>query len=117
MKLTATSQFDKKLIEGTQPFKDLESFIDYQIQFNQNVERILRQNVSIADNINCRTVTLTFAPNVPNSFSENRQVLGVIPIKSTRPITSFYWEITTSGSVNVTVNIPSQAEITLLVFY
>lgn len=117
MKLTATSQFDKKIIEGTQSFKDLESFIDYQIQFNQNVERILRQNVSIADNISCRTVTLTFTPNVPTSFSESRQVLGVIPIKSTVPITSVYWQLTTSGSVNVTLGVSSKADVTLLVIY
>jgi len=117
MKLTTTSQFDKKDIEATQAYKDLQLFIDYQIQFNQNVERILRNKTSILDNLDMRTVQINLDNNVEQEIAETRKVIGVIPISSSVAITSFLWRITQSGAIAVKASLASRSNVTLLIMY
>jgi hypothetical protein len=120
MKLTATSQFETRLIDGTKSYDDLRSFIEYQLAFNQNVERILRQQITLADNIACRFVTGPFTSNQEFTFDETRAIKGITCMSSLQsPVTSLKWVVKDNGSVGVTLTFATTVtqEATLTIYY
>lgn len=103
MKLTMTALFDKKQLEGLKSYEELKEFIDYQILFNQNVERILRGNISVFDNISCRIFNARLRNNEKQKISLEHSPIGVLPLYVQGGVTAFFWEIAPGGGVTVSV--------------
>lgn len=127
MKLTQTANFDTASVsevDGKLTVESIQPFIEYVLAFNQNVERILRANISLADNmqVEIKTVPLRHAnPTAIQTTGIPRGVIVLAQTPTTKPITSFTWQSTDSGTSVTAYFVGSNASVqvstTLLMFY
>ena len=119
-KITISRIFEASLIATSKAYTELQPFIDYVNGLADNTIRILRNGITLGDNINCSIISQKFTPGQGLQFAVNARPTGIIILQSDEPVTSFVW--TQSGDVTqVTGTITSTAtsafNVKLCVFY
>ena len=119
-KITISRIFEVSLIATSKAYTELQPFIEYVNGLADNTIRILRNGITLADNINCSIITQTMTPNQPLSFAVSARPVGVIVLQSDRPVTSFVWAYTTDAtqiSATITSTSPVAFSVKMCVFY
>ena len=119
-KITISRIFEVSLIATSKAYTELQPFIDYVNGLADNVIRILRNGITLQDNVKCSIITQKFTPGTELTFAVNARPVGVIVIGSERPVTSFQWDYTTdSTSISATVTSTSAVafSVKMCVFY
>lgn len=104
-KITISRIFEVSLIASSKAYEEMQSFVEYVNMLADNSIRILRNGITLNDNVNCGIITQRFTPGTSLTFAVNARPTGIIVLQSDRPITSFTWSY---GSTDTAVN----AEIT-----
>ena len=119
-KITISRIFEVSLIAGSKAYEELQTFVDYVNSLADNTIRILRNGVTLTDNINCSLITQKLTPGTPLTFALNARPVGVIILQSDRPVTSLEWAYTSSNT-QITATITSTAtvafDVKFCVFY
>jgi len=119
-KITISRIFEVSLIATSKAYTELQPFIDYVNGLADNTIRILRNGITLGDNVACTIIDQKFTPSQALQFAVTRRPLGIVILQSDQPVTSFVW--TSSGdATQVTGTITSTAteafNVKLCVFY
>ena len=119
-KITISRIFEVSLIATSKAYTELQPFIDYVNGLADNTIRILRNGITLGDNINCSIISQKFTPGTALQFAVNARPTGIIILQSDQPVTSFVWA-SASDTTQVTGTITSTAtsafNVKLCVFY
>jgi len=119
-KITISRIFEVSLIATSKAYTELQPFIDYVNGLADNTIRILRNGITLGDNINCSVISQKFTPGKALQFAVNARPTGIIILQSDQPVTSFVWA-SASDTTQVTGTITSTAtaafNVKLCVFY
>ncbi len=119
-KITISRIFEVSLVATSKAYTELQPFIDYVNGLADNTIRILRNGITLGDNINCSIISQKFTPNVALQFAVNARPTGIIILQSDKPVTSFVWA-SASDVTQVNGTITSTAteafNVKLCVFY
>lgn len=119
-KITVSRIFEVSLIATTKAYTELQPFIDYVNGLADNTIRILRNGITLRDNVACSIIDQKFTPGQALQFAVTRRPLGIIVLQSDAPVTSFVWQPlsdTTQVSATVTSSSPIAFNVKLCVFY
>lgn len=119
-KITISRIFEVSLIATSKAYTELQPFIDYVNSLADNTIRILRNGITLGDNINCSIVSQKFTPGQALQFAVNARPVGIIVLQSDAPVTSFVWQPlsdATQVSGTVTSSSPIAFNVKLCVFY
>ena len=119
-KITVSRIFEVSLIATSKAYTELQPFIDYVNSLADNTIRILRNGITLGDNINCSIVSQKFTPGQALQFAVNARPVGIIVLQSDAPVTSFVWQPlsdATQVSGTVTSSSPIAFNVKLCVFY
>lgn len=119
-KITISRIFEVSLIATSKAYTELQPFIEYVNGLADNVIRILRNGITLGDNIKCSLISQKFTPGQTLTFAVNARPVGVIVIASERPVSSFQWDYTTNDTtITATVTSTSAVAFTvkMCVFY
>lgn len=106
MKLTLSRFFDMALISSSNAYKSLQSFFEYQAQLNDNLFRILLNNVSIKDNLDANLITVPLIQNLTSQIKTIRRPIAVYVASQdtfTKPLNSFVWYMDSDNQLSVTI--------------
>lgn len=119
-KITISRIFEVSLIASSKAYEELQSFVEYVNSLADNTIRILRNGVTLSDNISCSIITQQMTPNTPLTFAVNARPIGVIVLQSDRPVTSFTWQYgstATQISAEITSTTSTAFNVKMCVFY
>lgn len=119
-KITISRIFEVSLIAASKAYTDMQPFVDYVNSLADNTIRILRNGITLTDNVSCTITSQKFTPGQALQFAVNARPVGIIILSSDSPVTSFVW---TNGNdttqVSGTITSPATAafSVKLCVFY
>lgn len=119
-KITISRIFEVSLIATSKAYTELQPFIDYVNSLADNTIRILRNGITLGDNINCSVISQKFTPGQALQFAVNARPVGIIILQSDAPVTSFVWQPlsdATQVTGTVTSSSPIAFNVKLCVFY
>ena len=119
-KITISRIFEVSLIATSKAYGELQPFVDYVNQLADNAIRILRNGITLGDNINCTLTTQKFTPGQALTFAVNARPTGIIVLQSDHPVTSFVWQnATAEAQVIATITSPGSStnNVNMCVFY
>lgn len=119
-KITISRIFEVSLIATSKAYTELQPFIDYVNGLADNTIRILRNGITLSDNINCTITTQKFTPGQALQFAVNARPVGIIILSSDQPVTSFVWtpgNDTTQVSGTITSTAMTAFNVKMCVFY
>lgn len=119
-KITISRIFEVSLIATSKAYTELQPFIDYVNGLADNTIRILRNGITLGDNVACTITDQKFTPGQALQFAVTRRPVGIIVLQSDQPVTSFVWSSTTdttqvSGTITSTAT--TAFNVKLCVFY
>lgn len=119
-KITISRIFEVSLIATSKAYGELQPFIDYVNGLADNTIRILRNGITLGDNVACTILDQKFTPGQALQFAVTRRPLGIIILQSDQPVTSFVW--TPSGDATqvtgtITSTVTEAFNVKLCVFY
>lgn len=119
-KITISRIFEVSLIATSKAYTELQPFIDYVNSLADNTIRILRNGITLADNLSCSIVNQRFIPGQALTFAVNARPVGIIVLQSEQAVTSFVW-VNSNDITQVSGTITSPAteafNVKLCVFY
>jgi hypothetical protein len=119
-KITISRIFEVSLIAASKAYTDMQPFVDYVNSLADNTIRILRNGITLADNLSCTIVNQKFIPGQALTFAVNARPIGIIVLQSDQPVTSFVW-VNSNDITQVSGTITSTAtaafNVKLCVFY
>lgn len=112
MKMTLSKLFDTDVI--VKRFNDakvtgIDDFVSSISSLSDQVITLLRNNVSLADNVDCRVKTVDLKHNTLYTFESPHRLKTVLHIVPTRtqpfanPVTSFAWQYNAKGEIEINV--------------
>lgn len=119
-KITISRIFEVSLIASSKAYTEMQPFVDYVNSLADNAIRILRNGITLSDNLSCTITSQKFTPGQALQFAVNARPVGIIILSSDQPVTSFVW---TNGNdttqVSGTITSPATAafSVKLCVFY
>ena len=119
-KITISRIFEVSLIAASKAYTDMQPFVDYVNGLADNTIRILRNGVTLSDNVSCTITTQKFTPGQALQFAVNARPVGIIILSSDQPVTSFVWtpgNDTTQVSGTITSTATEAFSVKLCVFY
>lgn len=119
-KITVSRIFEVSLIATSKAYTELQPFIDYVNSLADNAIRILRNGITLNDNINCSVISQKFTPGQALQFAVDARPVGIIVLQSDAPVTSFVWQPlsdATQVSGTVTSSSPIAFNVKMCVFY
>ena len=119
-KITISRIFEVSLIAASKAYTDMQPFVDYVNGLADNTIRILRNGVTLSDNVSCTITTQKFTPGQALQFAVNARPVGIIILSSDSPVTSFVWtpgNDTTQVSGTITSPATEAFSVKLCVFY
>jgi len=119
-KITISRIFETSLVATSKAYQELQPFIEYVNGLADNTIRILRNGITLGDNINCSIISQQLTPGTALTFAVNARPVGVIVIASDRPVTSFVWSYTADATqISATITSPSTVafNVKMCVFY
>lgn len=124
-KLSISRIFETSKLLATKSGKELSELITYTSELAEQVLRILRNGVTLSDNIDCKVVTYSLSNGTPQEINtDGRTPIGIHIIRtisSSYGWTSTNWYLNDRGAVILTVgftNSPTAAvETTLVIYY
>jgi hypothetical protein len=119
-KITIARIFEVSLIATSKAYTELQPFIEYVNSLADNVIRILRNGITLQDNVKCSLITQKFTPGTALTFAVSGRPVGIITLASERPVTSFQWDYTPdSTAIVATITSPSAVafNVKMCVFY
>jgi hypothetical protein len=119
-KITISRIFEVSLIAASKAYTDLQPFIDYVNGLADNTIRILRNGITLTDNVSCTITSQKFTPGQALQFAVNARPVGIIILQSDSPVTSFVWtpgNDTTQVSGTITSPATTAFNVKMCVFY
>jgi hypothetical protein len=119
-KITISRIFEVSLIAASKAYTDMQPFVDYVNGLADNTIRILRNGITLSDNVSCTITTQKFTPGQSLQFAVNARPVGIIILSSDQPVTSFVWtpgNDTTQVSGTITSTATEAFNVKLCVFY
>ena len=119
-KITISRIFEVSLIAASKAYTDMQPFVDYVNGLADNTIRILRNGITLSDNVSCTITTQKFTPGQALQFAVNARPVGIIILSSDQPVTSFVWtpgNDTTQVSGTITSPATAAFNVKLCVFY
>ena len=118
-KITISRIFEVSLIATSKAYGELQPFIDYVNSLADNTIRILRNGVTLADNINCEIITQKLTPGTDLTFAVKARPVGVIILQSDQAVTSFVWQTGEGNQITakITSAWPTSFNVKMCVFY
>ena len=119
-KITISRIFEVSLIAASKAYTDMQPFVDYVNSLADNTIRILRNGITLSDNVSCTITTQKFTPGQALQFAVNARPVGIIILSSDQPVTSFVWtpgNDTTQVSGTITSPATAAFNVKLCVFY
>ena len=118
-KITISRIFEVSLIATTKAYTELQPFIDYVNGLADNTIRILRNGITLTDNVRCSIITQKLTPGTTLSFAVNSRPVGIIVLQSDQPVTSFVWSAGEGNQVSATITStwPTSFNVKMCVFY
>ena len=119
-KITISRIFEVSLIAASKAYTDMQPFVDYVNGLADNTIRILRNGITLSDNVSCTITTQKFTPGQALQFAVNARPVGIIILSSDQPVTSFVWtpgNDTTQVSGTITSTVTEAFSVKLCVFY
>lgn len=118
-KITISRIFEVSLIATSKAYTELQPFIDYVNSLADNTIRILRNGITLADNINCEIITQKLTPSTSLTFAVKARPVGIIVLQSDQPVTSFTWQAGEGNQVSATITStwPTSFNVKMCVFY
>lgn len=119
-KITISRIFEVSLIAASKAYADMQPFVDYVNGLADNTIRILRNGITLTDNVSCTITTQKFTPGQALQFAVNARPVGIIVLSSDQPVTSFVWtpgNDTTQVSGTITSTATTAFNVKLCVFY
>ena len=119
-KITISRIFEVSLIAASKAYTDMQPFVDYVNGLADNTIRILRNGITLTDNVSCTITTQKFTPGQALQFAVNARPVGIIILSSDQPVTSFVWtngNDTTQVSGTLTSTATAAFSVKLCVFY
>ena len=119
-KITISRIFEVSLIAASKAYTDMQPFVDYVNSLADNTIRILRNGVTLSDNVSCTITTQKVTPGQALQFAVNARPVGIIILQSDQPVTSFVWtpgNNTTQVSGTITSTVTEAFNVKLCVFY
>ena len=119
-KITISRIFEVSLIAASKAYTDMQPFVDYVNSLADNTIRILRNGITLTDNVSCTITSQKFTPGQPLQFAVNARPVGIIILQSDQPVTSFVWtngNDTTQVSGTITSTATAAFSVKLCVFY
>jgi hypothetical protein len=119
-KITISRIFEVSLIAASKAYTDMQPFVDYVNGLADNTIRILRNGITLTDNVSCTITTQKFTPGQALQFAVNARPVGIIILSSDQPVTSFVWtpgNDTTQVSGTLTSPATAAFSVKLCVFY
>ena len=119
-KITISRIFEVSLIAASKAYTDMQPFVDYVNGLADNTIRILRNGITLSDNVSCTITTQKFTPGQSLQFAVNARPVGIIVLSSDQPVTSFVWtpgNDTTQVSGTITSPATEAFSVKLCVFY
>ena len=119
-KITISRIFEVSLIAASKAYTDMQPFVDYVNSLADNTIRILRNGITLSDNVSCTITTQKFTPGQSLQFAVNARPVGIIILSSDQPVTSFVWtpgNDTTQVSGTITSPATAAFNVKLCVFY
>jgi hypothetical protein len=119
-KITISRIFEVSLIAASKAYTDMQPFVDYVNSLADNTIRILRNGITLTDNVSCTITSQKFTPGQALQFAVNARPVGIIVLQSDQPVTSFVW-VNSNDVTQVQGTITSTAteafSVKLCVFY
>lgn len=107
MKISISRLLETSKFLATEPGQALSDFIQYVAELAENVIRALQNNLTFADNFNCKVTTLSLKHNVEQVVNTNaKRPMGILPmqaVSSTTGVDSLIWYVNNSGQVVIKV--------------
>jgi hypothetical protein len=118
-KITISRIFEVSLIATSKAYTELQPFIDYVNGLADNTIRILRNGITLGDNINCSVISQKFTAGQQLQFAVNARPLGIIILQSDSPVTSFVWQAAEGNQVTATITsaVTTPFNVKMCVFY
>ena len=119
-KITISRIFEVSLIAASKAYTDMQPFVDYVNGLADNTIRILRNGITLSDNVSCTITTQKFTPGQALQFAVNARPVGIIILSSDQPVASFVWtpgNDTTQVSGTITSPATAAFNVKLCVFY
>jgi hypothetical protein len=119
-KITISRIFEISLISASKAYEEMQPFVDYVNSLADNAIRILRNGITLQDNINCSIISQKFTPSESLTFAVSARPVGVIVLQSDYPVTSLVWSQGSTDrliSATVTSSSPVAFNVKLCVFY
>jgi hypothetical protein len=119
-KITISRIFEVSLIAASKAYTEMQPFVDYVNSLADNTIRILRNGITLTDNVSCTITTQKFTPGQALQFAVNARPVGIIILSSDQPVTSFVWtngNDTTQVSGTITSTATAAFNVKLCVFY
>ena len=119
-KITISRIFEVSLIAASKAYTEMQPFVDYVNGLADNTIRILRNGITLSDNVSCTITTQKFTPGQSLQFAVNARPVGIIILSSDQPVTSFVWtpgNDTTQVSGTLTSTATEAFNVKLCVFY
>ena len=119
-KITISRIFEVSLIAASKAYTDMQPFVDYVNGLADNTIRILRNGITLSDNVSCTITSQKFTPGQALQFAVNARPVGIIILSSDQPVTSFVWtpgNDTTQVSGTITSPVTAAFNVKLCVFY
>jgi len=119
-KITISRIFEVSLIAASKAYTDMQPFVDYVNSLADNTIRILRNGITLTDNVSCTITSQKFTPGQALQFAVNARPVGIIILSSDSPVTSFIWtpgNDTTQVSGTITSTATTAFNVKLCVFY
>lgn len=119
-KITISRIFEVSLIAASKAYGELQPFIDYVNGLADNTIRILRNGITLNDNINCSIITQKFTPGIALQFAVSAKPVGIIILQSDYPVTSLVWTSATDVTQaigTITSTATTSFNVKLCVFY
>jgi hypothetical protein len=119
-KITISRIFEVSLIAASKAYTDMQPFVDYVNGLADNTIRILRNGITLSDNVSCTITSQKFTPGQALQFAVNARPVGIIILSSDSPVTSFVWtpgNDTTQVSGTITSTVTEALNVKLCVFY
>ena len=119
-KITISRIFEVSLIAASKAYTDMQPFVDYVNSLADNTIRILRNGITLTDNVSCTITSQKFTPGQALTFAVNARPLGIIVLQADQPVTSFVWvnsNDVTQVSGTITSTATAAFNVKLCVFY
>lgn len=102
-KLTVPRLFDTSVVANTKAFQELSKFFEYMAQFTDNISRVVRNGVSVGDNLDAtvRVQALRHNQDSVVSIGTRRPILVLVGRQApvTPAIATFTWTFDNDGNL------------------